>query len=81
MCFLKDAAAQARFDFPLGPDRRAVKLHSVILPAFRKGAPPGTPSTRSAVKSTKRRPEEVKACPSRESSTLTFAGEGAKGET
>ena len=42
VCFLKDAAAQARFDFPLGPDRRAVKLHSVILPAFRKGAPPGT---------------------------------------
>ena len=42
VCFLEDAAAQARFDFPLGPDRRAVKLHSVILPAFRKGAPPGT---------------------------------------
>ena len=42
VCFLKNAAAQARFDFPLGPDRRAVKLHSVILPAFRKGAPPGT---------------------------------------
>ena len=42
VCFLEDAAAQARFDFPLGPDRRAVKLHSVILPAYRKGAPPGT---------------------------------------
>ena len=42
VCFLEDAAAQARFDFPLGPDRRAVKLHSVILPAFRKDAPPGT---------------------------------------